>query len=284
MGFERLEERLPFALQVSISPASIVEAGGAAAALVSRTGSLSSPLTVNLASSDATEATVPTSVVIPANASQASFTITGVDDNVIDHHVTVTITASAAGHSNGVGSIQVLNNDVVSLTSTTTSDVATLTPGSQPGQYFATVGPPIAGLPGVASYAPFGGQGVFQSLSNTTAMGDVFVPVDVTKTYGLSGWAKSGDEFGERYDAANRQSFGFASFDVDHLQILPEHVYKFSGAADTTLAAPLNPGDTTIKLASASGWSNAAGAISATRGLAWYGYTNSQGSAYPDYT
>ena len=83
------------------------------ASLVSETGSVtgwvwrntvdnSAPLTVSLASSDTGEATVPATVVIPQDAVQVQFTITGVDDGVGDGNQTVTITASAAGFNDGV--------------------------------------------------------------------------------------------------------------------------------------------------------------------------------------
>ncbi len=133
----------------------------------------------------------------------------------------------------------------------------------------------------VASAATFAGQSQFQTAGiRQTMQADDFVTVDVSKTYALSGWAKSGDEFGQRFDPANRQSFGIAEYDSDHLVILPIHVLKFAGAADTTLAAALNPGDTQIHLTSAAGWSNSSGAAAMTRAIAWYGYTNSSGQAY----
>lgn len=136
-----------------------------------------------------------------------------------------------------------------------------------------------------SSAATFAGQTQFQTAGIQQSMqGDDFVAVDVSQTFALSGWTKSGDEFGQRFDPANRQSFGIAEYDSDHLAILPIHVLKFAGATDTTLAVALNPGDTQIRLANAIGWSNSVGESAATRALAWYGYTNSSGQTYADYS
>ena len=75
-----------------------------------------------------------------------------------------------------------------------------------------------------------------------------------------------------------------ASFDIDRLQIEPLHVAKYSFAADTFLAAALNPGDTALWIDNASGWSNDPWDSAETRALAWYGYTDSTGHTYEDYT
>ena len=164
------------------------------------------------------------------------------------------------------------------------ADTITLTPGAQPGAYNEAAGPLATPSLGTPTYQVFGGQTVQTAGSNLSFQSDNFFAVDVSKTYALSGWARSGDEFGERFDSGNRQSFGFASYDVDMLLILPENVLRFAGATDTTLAATLKPGDTKIFLTSGAGWSNAAGAAAATRGLAWYGYHDSTGTLYADYT
>ena len=59
---------------------------------------------------------------------------------------------------------------------------------------------------------------------------------------------------------------------------------RLPGAIPATLAAALNPGDTTITLTDAPiGWKNTAGTYY-NRNLVWYGYTNAKGYTYPDYT
>ena len=64
------------------------------------------PLTVTLASSDTSEATVPATVTIPANQASATFTVTAVDDTLLDGTQRRPITASAAGYVNGTWTLQ----------------------------------------------------------------------------------------------------------------------------------------------------------------------------------
>ena len=429
--FELLEDRRVFALQVGIALESISENGGVSTATVSRDGNLSAPLTVNLASSDTTEATVPASVVIPANQPSVSFNVTAVNDTVLDGRITVTITASAAAHTNGADTIAIVNDDTFPLGVGTNADVLTAAPGASPGQYLLTTAPTSATLEGVTRIT-VAGQGTYQTAAaNATVLGDQFVPVDLAKTYALSGWAKSGDEFGKRFNPANLQSFGFAAYaadftllphqpsdpynfvaldsqsvpgdwawsqhagvfagsalpagtayikpvivatehgagnfitwrdttvsevpagttaaqlappvvdlsfdtpgdqrqsiplsgspvswatslvqvgtsesytlsvlsynisetnerplgfaslDVDKKLIHPLHVTRHAYAADTTLAAALTPGATSLLVTDASGWSNEAWELPDSRSLAWYDYADSTGHTYADYT
>lgn len=74
------------------------------------------------------------------------------------------------------------------------------------------------------------------------------------------------------------------SFDIDRKPIEAIHVTRHGAAVDTTLAADLSPGDWFLLVADASGWSNQPWESATTRALAWYGYTNSQGQTYDDYT
>jgi hypothetical protein len=84
----------------------------------------------------------------------------------------------------------------------------------------------------------FAGQETYQRVgAGSGVLTDGFVPVDVDRSYLLSGWARSGDEQGGQYNPTNRQYFRFASYDVDQLLIEPAHVLPFPGAADTRLAA-----------------------------------------------
>jgi uncharacterized delta-60 repeat protein/CSLREA domain-containing protein len=83
-------------LIVTINAAAVSEGAGAAAttATVTRNTSTVAAMTVNLSSSDTTEATVPASVVIPAGDSSVTFNINAVNDAVFDGTQTVTITAT----------------------------------------------------------------------------------------------------------------------------------------------------------------------------------------------
>jgi hypothetical protein len=84
------------ALSVSISPNSFSENGGSAIGTVTRnTADVSQAFEATLVSSDTSELTVPASVTIPAGASSATFTVTAVDDTLLDGTQAATITAFA---------------------------------------------------------------------------------------------------------------------------------------------------------------------------------------------
>lgn len=125
--------------------------------------------------------------------------------------------------------------------------------------------------------------GSFLATGSSVALeSDEYIPVDPTKRYVLTLYARSG-RGSTNYDAANRQSIGVALYDIDKNPVSSEHADKaLSGAADTTLAATLNPGDTTVTLTSASGWQNAG--TPESRQFVWYGYADSTGYVYPAYT
>lgn len=69
------------------------------------------PVTVNLASSDTTELTVPESVTIPADAPFATFTIQALTDGVVDGDQTVTLLATAVGFAAATATIVVEDVD-----------------------------------------------------------------------------------------------------------------------------------------------------------------------------
>lgn len=64
---------------------------------VTRTGSTAGALTVNLNSSDTSEISVPASVVIPVGESSVSFTVTALNDGLIDGAQNAAVQASADG-------------------------------------------------------------------------------------------------------------------------------------------------------------------------------------------
>jgi hypothetical protein len=104
-------------LAVAIDLAEIAEDDGPSAAMVTVTRGntdVALPLTVNLISSDDTEAWVASGVVIPAGQSSASFAIDAVDDDLLDGTQTVTIEASAAGYKSGNATLQVLDSNQTS--------------------------------------------------------------------------------------------------------------------------------------------------------------------------
>ena len=130
----------------------------------------------------------------------------------------------------------------------------------------------------------FGGSNtVTGSAGYSVNFADTLISIDdFDDTYTIVGEARSGDGAGGSYTPINNQYFGFASYDVDSHVIYPYNVKRWNAAVDTTLAQALNPGDTQIHLADATGWYNSTAAH--TRAFAWYGYTDSTGHTYPDYT
>jgi len=100
----------PF-LTVEIEDASMSENGGFSPATVTRVGTVGD-LVAALSSSDTNEATVPTDVTIWAGQTSQIFTVTAVDDVILDGTQTPTITATGYGHNPGSDSIDVTDDEV----------------------------------------------------------------------------------------------------------------------------------------------------------------------------
>lgn len=99
-------------LSVGFNVTTIPEKNGTAIGTVSRLDAdLSQALTINLTSSDIGSATVPNSVVIPANQTSVNFTVTAVDDHIVSATKSVTITATAAGFSPSSGSLNISDSN-----------------------------------------------------------------------------------------------------------------------------------------------------------------------------
>jgi len=80
-------------------PTTIVDEGDTISGTVTRNGDTTSDLTVYLFSHDASEVSLPMSVVIPAGQTTAAFAVLGVEDNVIDGVQLVAVSAYAPGYS-----------------------------------------------------------------------------------------------------------------------------------------------------------------------------------------
>jgi hypothetical protein len=128
-----------------------------------------------------------------------------------------------------------------------------------------------------------GGGGSFASTDVGQKTSEEYLPVDTGKYYRQVVWAKSGNIDGTEYNSAARFYLGVKPYDIDFLEIGIEHIRKFVGSTDTTLAVELKAGDTTITLTNATGWAGT-NAIVNNRQMIWYSYTNSKGFIYPDYT
>jgi hypothetical protein len=99
-------------IQLSVIPGTIGEdAGDGAVELsITRSGDISTPLTVNLTSSDTTEATVAASASFAVDEDEISIDIDIQDDTAQDGTQTVTFTGSAPGYVDGTTTLEVTDN------------------------------------------------------------------------------------------------------------------------------------------------------------------------------
>ena len=98
-------------LTVSFNPLNVLEGSTATGTITLSQAAPAGGLTVNLTSSDTTHATVPASVTVAAGATTGTFTVTGVQDGVVDDNQSVTITAkpSTLAYASGTGSLNVID-------------------------------------------------------------------------------------------------------------------------------------------------------------------------------
>lgn len=120
----------------------------------------------------------------------------------------------------------------------------------------------------------------YTGTSGTTRRTDDLMPVDPSKSYRITYAAKS-DAAGE---ATPSRHYSFIDmYDIDGLNIIPYMVQWFDNT-ETTLAADLNDTDTTITLTSAANWHDTDGNGNHQHSIVFFGYQNSFGYTYPDYT
>lgn len=107
---------------------------------------------------------------------------------------------------------------------------------------------------------------------------DEFMPVEATKRYKISVDAKSLNGVGRYYMMT-------IAYDVDNLIISASH-HMYRANTLTTLAQPLNNGDTVVYLTNAANWDNSgtAGVNTHLRSIIIWNYTNSYGYTYPPLT
>lgn len=100
------------ALTLGVTPSTIIENAGAAAAqgTVSIPAALGADLVVDLASSDTSEATVPATVTITSGNTSANFAVDAVDDLFADGSQAVTLSASASGYISAQTALTVDND------------------------------------------------------------------------------------------------------------------------------------------------------------------------------
>lgn len=108
-----IDNETPF-LRVELS-SELVREGSVSQGTVTRHGDSSSPLVINLNSSDLSEASVPASVTLGAGEPSATFEITGQNDNVTDGNKAVVLTASAVGFGTAAARVTVTESSLPDL-------------------------------------------------------------------------------------------------------------------------------------------------------------------------
>ena len=106
---------------------------------------------------------------------------------------------------------------------------------------------------------------------STTFVGDAIVPVDAAGAYIVRMSARS-------TIGATLHYAGVQPFDLDKNAYDQYYYFRVSGSQDSTLAQPLNPGDTQMVLADASSWYR--GASSDSRNFLWFDYRDKTGLSH----
>ncbi|WP_424942671.1 DUF2793 domain-containing protein [Aliiroseovarius crassostreae] len=116
------------------------------------------------------------------------------------------------------------------------------------------------------------------------------IPVDPNRAYRLGAYLRqesvAGDWSAFTEGERHQQYMGLTCLDADQNVIESKHHMRYyHGGTDslTTLAAPLQPGDTTITLTNAAGW-NESTSDSNQQGVIIFGYKDSAGRAYAHYS
>ncbi len=113
-------------LTAQLSVATVAESAGADASIltVTRSGPTTSPLVVNLTSSNTLKATVPATVTILAGQTSATVSVAAVNNTLFEPSASVTLTAQAADFSSGTTVLTVTSEDAAALA--LTSNIATV--------------------------------------------------------------------------------------------------------------------------------------------------------------
>ena len=99
-------------------PATTTEGAGVITGAVTVSAAPATPLVVALSSSETSEVTVPATVTIPAGQTSIPFSLTVLDDTVLDGTQPVAISASAATYATGNATINVADNETATLSVT----------------------------------------------------------------------------------------------------------------------------------------------------------------------
>ncbi|UJH95577.1 hypothetical protein [Bacillus phage vB_BtM_BMBsp2] len=122
----------------------------------------------------------------------------------------------------------------------------------------------------------YSGGGSFKDTGyNTYRLSDEIIPVDISKTYKLSMWAKTNPSVGAKFYV------GVAEFDMDNNLIYAENHMYMQGTL-STLTQDLKNGDTVVYLDNVINWANTAAIHQ--RKLIFWDYVSKSGYAYQPLT
>ncbi|TWU48574.1 hypothetical protein Poly51_44740 [Rubripirellula tenax] len=107
---------IPASLTMALGGNQVTEGGNGVRATLTRNGDVSLPLVVSLSASASDQLSLPETVTIPAGQYSRRFTISAIDEAVIDDDVTVLVSANADDYPAASGLITVVNNDQPTLT------------------------------------------------------------------------------------------------------------------------------------------------------------------------
>jgi hypothetical protein len=102
-------------LTLSLATSQTTE-GNTVTATITRNTDTTNALTVNVVSADSNQVTVPQTLTIPAGQNSVSFTVSIVNDTLIETTRSYNLSASSPGFVGSSSSIQILDNDAVGLT------------------------------------------------------------------------------------------------------------------------------------------------------------------------
>ncbi len=125
-GAYELQLVAPALSSIVLNPTSISENGGVAVGTITLTGPTDRDVTITLTSDDTSEATVPSSVTILEGNDSATFTVTGVNDNLDDNDQIVNLAISVPGDGNYQQQVIVTDDDTTPVVSQPIADVTVL--------------------------------------------------------------------------------------------------------------------------------------------------------------
>lgn len=188
-------------------PAAVTEGGSA----VTGTITLSSApafgsVTVQLAASNSAQLLVPATVTVPAGQTTASFTVSAVNDVLIDGPVSVNVTVSRSGYASVLRTVQVNDNESRNVTFVT-SGILRIDEGASitvPIRTYGTLTEPLTVgisssnparlLPPASIVLPAGSSSVDMQLTapeNSTAEEAANITLTITPSPGFTGESKS---------------------------------------------------------------------------------------------